>query len=84
MFLTKEELQDLTGGVQRQKMIQWLKDEGFQFRVGLDGLPVVLREHVRVMLGGATPLPKKSEPNLNWSNYGKATQQKKKPARTPG
>lgn len=67
MFLTKEELQALTKALQPKRMIKWLKSEGFTFRVGLDGYPVVLWEHVRHMLGAETPRARrKPQVNLSW------------------
>lgn len=80
MFLTKDELQALTGGVQTAKMIQWLKDEGFLFRVGLDGLPVVLREHVRAAMGNPGKA-NKLDIDLTWMKpNGKTAQHQKRPA----
>ena len=67
MFLTNDELQVLTGAVQPKKMIEWLKAEGFNFKVGLDGHPVVLKDHVRRILGAeASAARKKPQVDLSW------------------
>lgn len=67
MFLSNEELQALTGAIQPTKMIKWLKEEGFTFKVGLDGYPVVLKDHVRRILGAEAPAArKKPRVDLSW------------------
>lgn len=67
MFLTKEELQALTGAVQPAKIIRWLREQGFNFKVGLDGHPVVLKDHVRHVMGAeAATARKKPRVDLSW------------------
>lgn len=67
MFLTNEELKALTGAIQPARMIKWLRTEGFTFRVGLDGYPVVLKDHVRRILGAdAAAARKKPRVDLSW------------------
>lgn len=67
MFLTNEELQRLTRAIQPSRMIKWLQAEGFNFKVGLDGYPVVLKDHVRRLLGAeATAARKKPRVDLSW------------------
>lgn len=64
MFLTDEELQQLTGAKQPSKMIDWLKREG-QFRVDRNGWPVVLRDHVTQLLGGGVATRQKPQVNVD-------------------
>lgn len=67
MFLTNEELQALTRAVQPKRMIKWLKAQGFTFKVALDGYPVVLKDHVRRILGAeAAAARKKPQVDLSW------------------
>ena len=51
-FLSIAELVILTGYKRRSCMIRWLRENGFVFRIGADGLPKVLEEHVRLQLSG--------------------------------
>lgn len=51
VFLTGDELRDLTGFVKPSKQIQWLKQEGFEFRIAADGHPRLLRAHVFRLMG---------------------------------
>lgn len=51
MFLTQDELQELTAFKIPSKQIQWLKAEGFLFRVAADGHPRVLRSAVEELMG---------------------------------
>jgi Domain of unknown function (DUF4224) len=53
MFLDDEELVTLTGFYRPSKQIEWLRHEGFEFRVSADGHPRVLREHVTKLMGGS-------------------------------
>jgi 5-methylcytosine-specific restriction endonuclease McrA len=41
IFLTGEQLVELTGAKQARRQIQWLTDNGYHFDVGLDGRPKV-------------------------------------------
>jgi len=53
MFLTREELTELTDSPQKDRQIQWLLDHGVRFVISLLGRPKVLQVEVeRVMLGG--------------------------------
>lgn len=63
MFLSLAELAMLTGYKRRACMIRWLQSNGFAFRVGADGYPRVLEEHVRSLLSGMAPKPRNT-PNL--------------------
>ncbi len=52
MFLSREELEALTGYKIKSKQRAWLIDNGFRFSVRCDGFPCVLRTHVESVLGG--------------------------------
>jgi hypothetical protein len=51
MFLTDIQLEELTGFVRPSKQIEWLRSEGFEFRIAADGHPRVLRDHVFRLMG---------------------------------
>ncbi|WP_075322569.1 DUF4224 domain-containing protein [Acidithiobacillus albertensis] len=51
MFLTKEQLQELTGYQNRPHQIRWLKDHAYPFEIAADGRPRVLTAAVLAKLG---------------------------------
>ncbi len=63
MFLSQEEVAELTGYSRPSAQIKWLKAEQFGYVVGGDGVPKVLREVVLSRLAGQGTKPKK-EPRL--------------------
>jgi hypothetical protein len=63
-LLSVEFLEELTGRKTPKKMTEWLKKEGFTFRVGADGYPKVEAEHYLAVMGGARPLNKHDEPDF--------------------
>lgn len=52
MFLTQEQLQELTERVRPTAQIKWLKEHGYPFDVGAEGNPKVLASVVESRLGG--------------------------------
>ncbi len=54
IFLTPDEVKDLTGFQRPSKQIEWLRENGFAYRVAADGHARVLREHVSQMMGLST------------------------------
>ncbi len=62
MFMTPEEVADLTGYQKPSAQIRWLQAEKFGYVVGGDGQPKVLREVVLSRLGSVKP--NKREPQL--------------------
>lgn len=52
MFLTEQEVVELTGYTKPSAQIKWLQAEKFGYVVGGDGVPKVLREVVVSRLGG--------------------------------
>ncbi|PKL96568.1 MAG: hypothetical protein CVV18_01275 [Gammaproteobacteria bacterium HGW-Gammaproteobacteria-8] len=62
MFMTPQEVADLTGYQKPSKQIAWLTAERFGFVVGGDGHPKVLRDVVLSRLGAVKT--SKKEPQL--------------------
>ena len=53
MFLTSDELTELTDSPRKNRQIAWLLDHGIRFIESVSGRPKVLQAEVeRVMLGG--------------------------------
>jgi hypothetical protein len=52
MFMTPEEVADLTGYTKASAQIKWLQAEKYGFAIGGDGRPKVLRAVVVGRLGG--------------------------------
>lgn len=68
MFLTVDELRELTGYKYSSTQIRWLSDHGWQFEVSGIGRPIVGRAYARQKLGfvvSATEKPHRPEPKLN-------------------
>lgn len=55
MFLSQEEVADMTGYTKPSAQVRWLEAEKFGFVVGGDGHPKVLREVVLSRLGSTKP-----------------------------
>lgn len=53
MFLTQDELFDLSGLRQAAAQIRWLRDHRYPMEIGADGKPRVLRSVVLARLGGS-------------------------------
>ena len=67
MFLSRDEIEDLTDAKRKDRQIQWLMDNGIRFVCSSTGRPKVLQSEIeRVMLGG--PLKKRQEPDFNQIN----------------
>jgi hypothetical protein len=52
LFLTRDELIQLTGYRQRRRQVAWLQARGYTVEVNGRGAVLVLRDHVRHVLGG--------------------------------
>lgn len=52
MFLTADELRELTGYKRPSDQMRWLREQRWPFVVGGDGLPKVLRSAAEARLGG--------------------------------
>ncbi len=51
MFLTVDEIEELTGYLYCSRQIKWLADHGYKFEVSRNGKPKVLKTHVEARLG---------------------------------
>jgi hypothetical protein len=65
MFLTPDELVELTHKQRPAAQIRALRARGIEHRVRPDGKPVVLRSHLEALMGGAKPARRRAEPD--WS-----------------
>lgn len=52
MFLTPDDIADLTGRKQPKRQIAWLAQNAWKFAVGADGLPKVARSYAEERMGG--------------------------------
>lgn len=53
MFMTPDEVADMTGYIRPKDQLKWLDAERFGYVVGADGKPKVLRQVVIARLGGS-------------------------------
>lgn len=53
MFLSQDELKELTGAKTNSKQRRWLNENGIAYAVGFDGKNKVLSEHVIDVLSGS-------------------------------
>jgi Domain of unknown function (DUF4224) len=60
LFLSKDELADLSGVVRPTLQIRWLRDNGWRYSVDFNGKPRVSREHFSHRLV-FTALPEKAK-----------------------
>ena len=63
MFLTREEIKQLTGYRIPSKQIRWLQQEEFKFKVAADGRPRVLKTEVEFQMGHGSAIIKKNTKN---------------------
>ena len=69
MFMSPDQLRQLSGGRSKKRVTEWLTDNGYEFQVGLDGWPRVLTKTVEKRLGIKKGNGKQSsEPDLSWIN----------------
>lgn len=67
MFLTEDEVKEMTGRVQHQAQAKMLNTLGITHKVRSDGSMLVLRAHVEKELGGGPAgKSKKKEIEPNW------------------
>lgn len=62
MFLSPEELQELTGRVQRAAQVKVLRGMGIEHRQRPDGSVAVMRAHIEKVFGAAPAVVRKSVP----------------------
>jgi hypothetical protein len=78
MFLTREEIKQLTGYRIPSAQIRWLRSEEFKFKVAADGRPRVLKTEVEFQMGHGSAIIKKNTMNnpdieglKKWAEKGK-------------
>ena len=64
VFLTAEELRNLTGRVRPSAQIRWLRSRHWVFDVRADGRPVVAEAEACRQLCGSVAKPGTTEPNM--------------------
>lgn len=70
MFLTEDEVQELTGLVYYKSQVKWLARKGYKFEISASGAPKILRGFVEDILGGKRlERQTKFEPNLSNAKY---------------
>ncbi|WP_017235183.1 DUF4224 domain-containing protein [Pandoraea sp. B-6] len=63
MFLSKKELEELTGFVRAAKQIEWLRANGWRYAEDSQHRPKVARSYFEVRLGGARSEPETRAPD---------------------
>lgn len=67
MFLTQEDIKELTDRQRPADQIKWLTDHGWPFEVSAIGRPkVAIEEFNRRMLTGGAKRTKNPEPDFEW------------------
>jgi Domain of unknown function (DUF4224) len=74
LFLSKDELADLSGFARPTLQIRWLTENGWRYSVDANGKPRVAREHFahRLVFGALPDKPKNSVPRFDRLNDPKA------------
>lgn len=52
IYLSVEELREITGRIKPSAQIRWLRQQGFTVLVRANGRPLVSRAHFEVVMGG--------------------------------
>lgn len=61
LFMTPDDLQELTGYRRHADQRRWLTTHGWRFEVSATGKPTVSRQYAETMLSG-----QREEPKRNW------------------
>ncbi len=72
LFLTPEELEQLTGRVRKGAQIEALRAMGIMHTIRPDGRPLVLRAHIEAMMGGKTESNEEYSVEPDWSALDRA------------
>lgn len=64
LFLSGNEIHELTGYMRPADQVKWLKARGWKFETSAVGRPVVLRAFAQAQMGKATDDPPPWTPNL--------------------
>jgi uncharacterized protein DUF4224 len=67
IYLTFEELKEITGRVKSSAQIRYLRSQGFTVIPRADGSPLISRTHFEVMMGGShySSKPQNFEPDFS-------------------
>jgi len=65
LFLTQDEIKELTDLKIPSAQIRWLKSHSYPFEIGASGKPKVLRSLVMERLQQRASAPKQTEPNFD-------------------
>ena len=67
IYLTIEELREITGRVKASAQIRWLRGQGFTVVPRADGRPLVSRSHFETVMGGQhySSKPKDYQPDFS-------------------
>lgn len=64
MFLSEEDIKDLTGYKQNSSQIKWLRENGIRFLIGGDDKPRILASQIESLIGASFKQSKRrAEPN---------------------
>lgn len=64
MFVSSEDLKELSGYEIPAYQIRWLSQQGLKFLVGADGKPKVLLAHLQEVMSGYKQVKRRTEPNF--------------------
>lgn len=83
--LSRAELEEVSGYLQKSRISKWLRQNGFTFRVGADGWPRVDRHHYQMIMGTGSPKTLTvSKPNvgalMEMQRHGKKTNKQTRPS----
>lgn len=65
MFLTPDEIRELTGYQRHADQRAWLEKRGWKFEISANGRPVVLRSFAAQRMGEDQKKQKNAEPNFS-------------------
>lgn len=67
MFLSTEEMRDLTGLIYNKSQVKWLAKRGYKFEIAVSGAPKVMKSYIEERLGKVSIKATKTK-ELNFSN----------------
>jgi hypothetical protein len=82
LFLTPEEIADLTGYKMQACQAKWLRSNGFVFRVSADNRVILARDHVLMLMGPSRPLPRCQGQSRTFHGWGRRSADTCKPPLT--
>ena len=65
LFLTLEELSQLTGFKTPARQVEWLRTKGWRFEINGNRRPIVARKYAENMLGCGVPEERSYQPNFS-------------------